>query len=61
MGILLALPSQAAGPRKADFLQDYITCGLWMKQGHAEAALHAAIGRWAVDACGNTRPHAFLT
>ncbi|HEV2554928.1 MAG TPA: hypothetical protein VGV17_14315 [Bosea sp. (in: a-proteobacteria)] len=42
--------AMAVERRKAEFLQDYITCEMWMKHYRTSAIeLHAAVGRWIVD------------
>ena len=54
--VLTSLPVLATEPRKGDFLQDYITCGLWMKRQATDAEMHASIGRWMVDALRKNSP-----
>jgi len=53
-----ALPMGAGGsePRKGEFLQDYVTCELWMKRGATDMELHHVIGRWVVDALREHSP-----
>ena len=58
-GLLCAVsaPALAAEPRKADFLQDYISCDLWMKHHNTSATeIHAAVGRWIVDTLRQNSP-----
>ena len=51
------LPAQGAERRKADFLQDYITCEMWMKHHRTSAIeIHDAIGRWIVDLLRQNSP-----
>jgi len=58
--LLLAISTYAAalaaGPRKGDFMQDYVTCDLWMDQQAAGAQMHVAGGRWIVDALRQHSP-----
>ena len=54
--VLPSWPLPAAEPRKGDFLQDYITCGVWMKRQATDAEMHASIGRWMVDALRRNSP-----
>lgn len=49
-------PAWPAEPGKGEFLQDYITCELWMKREATDAEMHAAIGRWLVDALRQQSP-----
>jgi len=46
-----AMPLGAVGaePQKGEFLQDYITCELWMKRQATDTEMHATIGKWVVD------------
>jgi hypothetical protein len=53
----MLLPAEGAERRKADFLQDYITCEMWMKHHRTSAAeFHAAVGRWLVDLLRQSSP-----
>lgn len=53
----LSMPAQAAEGRKADFLQDYITCEMWMKHHRTSAIeIHDAVGRWLVDLLRQSSP-----
>ena len=46
----MSMAAHAAERRKADFLQDYITCEMWMKNHRTSATeIHAAVSRWMVD------------
>lgn len=46
----MSVATQGAERRKADLLQDYITCEMWMKHHRTTATkMHAAVGRWMVD------------
>ncbi|CAM5187388.1 HdeA/HdeB family protein OS=Bosea thiooxidans OX=53254 GN=SAMN05660750_03216 PE=4 SV=1 [Bosea thiooxidans] len=45
-----------AAPQKGEFLQDYITCDLWMKRQATDREMHATIGRWMVDALRHHSP-----
>lgn len=53
-----AFPLSAGGaePAKGEFLQDYVTCELWMKREATDAEMHDAIGRWVVDALRQHSP-----
>ncbi|MCU4178215.1 hypothetical protein [Bosea sp. BH3] len=55
---IAALPIGASGaePQKGEFLQDYITCELWLKRQAIDAEMHATIGRWVVDALRQHSP-----
>ncbi len=50
------LSAGAAEPSKGEFLQDYVTCELWMKREATDVEMHAAIGRWVVDALRQHSP-----
>jgi hypothetical protein len=53
----ISTDTSAAEPRKADFLQDYITCAMWMKHHETSATeIHAAVGRWLVDLLRQSSP-----
>ena len=43
------MTARAAEPRKGEFLQDYVTCELWMKREATDEEMHGTIGRWVVD------------
>lgn len=50
LATVAATQAMAADRRTAEFLQDYITCEMWMKHHRTSAIeLHAAVGRWIVD------------
>lgn len=46
----------ATEPRKGEFLQDYITCELWMKRETSDQEMHDTIGRWVIDALRQHSP-----
>jgi hypothetical protein len=47
---LTATQAKAVERRKAEFLQDYITCEMWLTHHRTSAIeLHTAVGRWIVD------------
>ncbi len=50
------VPLAAAEPRKGGYLQDYVTCALWMQRSGSDAEMHATIGRWIVDTLRLTSP-----
>ncbi|WP_108045241.1 hypothetical protein [Bosea sp. 124] len=52
-----SVTTHGAERRKADFLQDYITCEMWMKHHRTSATeIHSAIGRWMVDILRQSSP-----
>ncbi|CAH1660681.1 conserved exported hypothetical protein [Hyphomicrobiales bacterium] len=51
-----SLSAFGAEPRKGEFLQDYITCELWMKREASAKEMHAAISGWVVDALRQHSP-----
>ncbi|KPF68315.1 hypothetical protein IP69_11655 [Bosea sp. AAP35] len=54
----VSLSVHGAERRKADFLQDYITCEMWMKHHRTTATeIHAAVGRWIVDLLRQNAPN----
>lgn len=54
---VMSVPAPGAERRKADFLQDYITCGMWMKHHRTSATeIHAAVGRWMVEILRQNSP-----
>ncbi|MGO4406633.1 hypothetical protein AB4Z10_20510 [Bosea sp. RAF48] len=50
------LSAISAEPRKGEFLQDYVTCELWMKRASTDEQMHTAISQWVVDALRQHSP-----
>ena len=45
-----------ATPQKGEFLQDYISCELWMTRQATDREMYATIARWMVDSLRHHSP-----